>query len=1169
LSAVAVSAAVRRPDKAYARRCEIIVKLHPQVMEAQGADRQSRIPQTLESLHGRYHVREARPLIAGGDRQARLQVLRTQGTSPLARREQRLLRRLRQGRAAGETPDLKCIYRIQVDAGAGDRVQDLLDACRRNPDVEYAELSHVLSICVQPDDPEYGKQWGMEKIAAPEAWETCRGSDNIVIAVIDTGVDYNHRDLQGNIWCNEAELNGTPNVDDDGNGYIDDIHGYNFAYNNSDPNDDHGHGTHIAGTIAAIGNNGLDVAGLCWNARIMALKMLDAGGDGSSADAAPAIYYAVANGADVISLSWGSDEDSRVIKDAIAYARRQGVLVVAAAGNDGSRALFYPASYPEVIAVASTESDDRRSLLSNYGDWVDIAAPGSGIVSLAPTDISLAAGRNAFTATLSGTSMATPFVTGACALLLAANPFLTSAEVEKMLLSTGDPIAAGICASNARLNVGRALRAAVPPEGIVRFDQPVYAANDEIEVLLADWDLRDTGLQAVLIVTDGGDSEQVTLAQTGEAKGVFRGIVASERGEAQPDDGRIQAKNGQSIVARYVDAAGQWIEAQALADYEAPALVEQTVQTRGPTARIELTASEPTQVEVRYADTRQGPFTRKVKDAELSERHSLRIAGLMRGTTYYYMLVLVDQAGNETITDDEGRYYSFDIGASSTGFRVPSEYPTIQAAIDDAWTGDTVWVADGTYAGEGNIEIDFGGRAITVRSENGPQSCIIDCRSEGRAFFFQGGEGRDAVMEGFTITHGGGGGDYGGAIRCVASSPTIRNCILVKNNANSYGGGVCNSYGSSPLIENCTFEENSCSSSRLVGLGGGMANMQNSSPIVQDCTFIGNSASSGGGMANVDDSSPRMIRCTFRSNFTARFGGAVGNWDNSHPVFSQCIFAGNSARDSGAGLCNRDKSNVTLTNCVLSGNLADHDGGAMRVVGATVTLANCTVSGNEAGRWYGGVVSTAGGELRLEDCILWANMAERNGPGSMLAQVAADGGEIAMDYCCVQDLAGVPTGVGNIAADPLFVDPNNADYHLRSQGWRWDGVQGRWTYDSETSPCIDAGNPGRALSDEPTAIPDDPNHLLGTNVRIDMGAYGGTPEASMAPPQWALLADVNNDRRVDWLDLAHLTADWATTGESRPGDLSRDGAIGGPDLALLGTQWRHKAGSATTRTVVP
>ena len=1149
----------QRPDTSGTPQCEIIIKLRPQAIEEQEAGRKSVLPESLEMLHNRCRLRDARPLVTHSERRrTRPEMLRT-------RHEQRLWLRQLRNRATGSAPDLTGIYRIQVDADDHEAIRELLEACRRCPDVEYAELSHIVSICVQPDDPQYRDQWSMAKIAAPEAWDTGTGSNDVVVAVIDTGVDYNHRDLQGNIWCNEAELNGVPGVDDDGNGHIDDIHGYNFAYNNSDPMDDNGHGTHVTGIIAAVGNNGLDTAGVCWNARIMAIKILDAGGDGTSADAASAIFYAVVNGADVISLSWGSDEDSQAIRDVIAYARRQGVIVVAAAGNEGANAPFYPAGYPEVIAVAATESSDRRWYLSNYGDWVDIAAPGRDILSLRAGGTAFGATQDAFTTKLSGTSMAAPHVSGACALLLAADPFLTAEEVEQMLLSTGDPIAPGICASNGRLNVAKAMRAAVPSGGALRFDRSVYAEGDEMDLLLADSDLRSAKTQTVLVVTDAGDSESVTLSETNEAKGVFRGVITVARGNAVVGDGRMQAQNGERIVVRYLNAAGRWIEAFAYADYEAPALVQQTVQIHGPTARIELTTSEPTRAEIRYASTREGPFSRSVRDTEVGDRHSIKIARLTPGTTYYFAVVLVDLAGNEAIVDDGGRYYSFEVGGDFVGFRVPSVYPTIQAAIDDAWNGDTVWVADGTYSGEGNIEIDFRGRAITVRSENGPASCIIDCRGKGRAFSFQGGEGRDAVVEGFTITKGN--EVYGGAIRCLASSPTIRNCILVQNSADLYGGGLCNSYGSSPLVVDCTFQDNACSSLRLLGSGGGLANMQNSSPTLEDCTFIANSANSGGGLANVDDSSPRLVRCTFSDNFAVRFGGAAGNWDSSHPVFTQCTFSANVARDSGAGMCNRDKSRVTVTNCILSGNSAAHDGGAMRVLGATVVLTNCTISDNEAGQRYGGFVSTAGGTLRLEDCILWGNVDVKNGPGSELAQVAAEGGEVAMDYCCVQDLTSTLGGIGNIGSDPMFVDPNIADYHLRSQGWRWNGGQERWTHDSETSPCIDAGNPGRALGEEPKTVPEDPNNLSAANTRIDMGAYGGTAEASMAPPGWMLPADMTNDRRVDWLDLAHLAADWATTGESMPGDLSRDGAIGGADLALLGNQWRHAAGSAAVKSV--
>jgi parallel beta-helix repeat protein len=342
-----------------------------------------------------------------------------------------------------------------------------------------------------------------------------------------------------------------------------------------------------------------------------------------------------------------------------------------------------------------------------------------------------------------------------------------------------------------------------------------------------------------------------------------------------------------------------------------------------------------------------------------------------------------------------------------------------------------------------------------------------------------------------------------------------------------------------------------------------MANRHSSSPTVQGCTFTGNSVNDrGGGMASMDSSGPCVIRCTFTDNSSMHNGGAVENEDTSQPVFTRCTFSGNSASSGGGGMWSQDKSDVTLANCLFSANRAEYDGGAMTTQQATAGVMNCTISGNKAGRQCGGLMCSAGGVLHVENSILWANADKSNEPGSEPAQLAAQGSRLAADYCCAQGLTGALGGVGNVGTNPLFVDPNEGDYHLCSQGWRWAVEQGAWTYDSETSPCIDAGNPGRPLGQEPMKVPQDPNNLRGVNTRIDMGAYGGTVEASMAPAQWRLLADLNNDDRVDWLDLAHLAADWATTGEDRPGDLSRDGAVNGADLVPLGAQWRHKAGVA-------
>ncbi|MEN6335969.1 MAG: S8 family peptidase, partial [Phycisphaerales bacterium] len=378
-------------------------------------------------LEGRVRVRELSPLVRGRELGRSSQGTADANDRRLANRHRRMLRRQDRLGESHASPGFERIYRIKLDPDADVSPEEILAAWRDRADVEYAEFNPIVSICATPDDPSYGRQWSLAKIHAPEAWDVCQGTNEVVVAIIDTGVDYNHRDLQGNLWVNEAELKGVPGVDDDNNGYVDDVHGYNFAYNNSDPMDDHGHGTHVAGTVAAAGDNGLDVVGICWNARIMPIKILGAEGDGTAADAVPAIYYAVANGADIISGSWGGPDSSDALQEAVAYAQRQGVIVVAAAGNENSSTPYYPAAYHDVLAVAATDSSDHRWYLSNYGDWVDLAAPGREIVSLGRSTAGTTGGS--LISTKSGTSMAAPHVSGACALLLSANPLLTSEEM--------------------------------------------------------------------------------------------------------------------------------------------------------------------------------------------------------------------------------------------------------------------------------------------------------------------------------------------------------------------------------------------------------------------------------------------------------------------------------------------------------------------------------------------------------------------------------------------------------------------------------------------------------------------------------------------------------------------------------------------------------------------
>ena len=648
---------------------EIVVKFRTPTPDANLvesiSDGRSDASHGLPAPGRRFRVREMRPILEDFDRrQTQMRRLGDSDLSRLTQRQRRLLQRQKRAAVPGRRPELGNIYRVRVDLDPGESLEKVLAAYRTRADVEYAELNPIISACVTPNDRSYADQWALTKVHAAEAWDTCRGSSDIIVAVIDTGVDYDHPDLQGNLWTNEAERDGLPWVDDDDNGYVDDIRGYNFVAYNNDPKDDHGHGTAMAGIIAAVGNNETDIAGVCWVVRIMPVKVLGAAGDGTAADAVPAIYYAVANGADIISGSWGGAETSNALRDAIAYAHEEGVVVVAAAGNNGSGNAYYPAAYPDVISVAATDSDDRRWFLSNYGDWVDIAAPGREIVSLHAM-LPGQATRTAVLSRMSGTSLAAPHVSGACALLLAADPFLRCDELPRILTATADPIEPGICASNGRLNVYAALRAVIPPEGTIRMDRTYYPDGADVALLLADWHLRGAGQFTVSIDTAGGDHETVALKETNVSLGVLRGTIASRNAAVAVGDGILQVHDGEGIQARYLDSddgqgdAGEWRLAIALADFRPPTVVSVDANAQSATATIEVRTNEPTRAEVRFSATAAGPFVSVQRDPALNAQHSIQLRGLARQTRYYFVVALADEAGNEAVADNDGQNYSF------------------------------------------------------------------------------------------------------------------------------------------------------------------------------------------------------------------------------------------------------------------------------------------------------------------------------------------------------------------------------------------------------------------------------------------------------------------------------------------------------------------------------
>lgn len=291
-------------------------------------------------------------------------------------------------------------------------------------------------------------------IHAPEAWDIETGSPDVVIAILDTGVDYTHPDLAANIWNNTDEI---PNngIDDDLNGYIDDVIGWDFANNDNDPMDDFGHGTLNAGVAGAVGNNDIGVAGIAWNCKIMPVRVIDDQGWCASSIIAKGIKYAADNGANIISMSFGADDpnNTTILLEAVNYAYSKGVFLCAAAGNNGDN-LLYPAAYENVTAVGWTNQRDKADKNSNYGDWIDIAAPGIQIYS---TDTLQDALDDYFF--YGGASAATPMVAGAAALLKSKDPSLTPAEIKTLLCNNTDPYTGSHYIGTGRLNVYKALSA--------------------------------------------------------------------------------------------------------------------------------------------------------------------------------------------------------------------------------------------------------------------------------------------------------------------------------------------------------------------------------------------------------------------------------------------------------------------------------------------------------------------------------------------------------------------------------------------------------------------------------------------------------------------------------------------------------------------------------------
>ncbi len=344
----------------------------------------------------------------------------------------------KQGRRGPELFDRLAVLRLPsgVDPAAA------ISALRLDPAVEAVEPDLPVRPLGVPDDPRYPEQWGPQKIQAPAAWDVTTGRPEVVVAVLDTGVDYTHPDLGANLWVNEGEVpaNG---ADDDGNGFVDDVRGYDFVNEDSDPMDSGDHGTHVAGIIGAVGNNQTGVAGVCWTVRIMPVKVTQQNSTVSSCLAG--IQYAVVNGAHILNNSWGFYADNlrdqlSSLEAAVDAANEAGCLFVAASGsnleiyrptleNPYPRPM-YPAGFAGAVAVTNTTQVDLRWPFSVWGPHIDLCAPGFEILSTIP------GGYFSYT----GTSQACPFVSGLAALLKSRNPALSREEILDILIRSADDV---------------------------------------------------------------------------------------------------------------------------------------------------------------------------------------------------------------------------------------------------------------------------------------------------------------------------------------------------------------------------------------------------------------------------------------------------------------------------------------------------------------------------------------------------------------------------------------------------------------------------------------------------------------------------------------------------------------------------------------------------------
>jgi len=846
--------------------------------------------------------------------------------------------------------------------------------------VAYAEPNYLYTIHRTPNDLYFAEDllWGLNNtgqfggtvdadIDAPEAWDFTIGGD-IIVGVVDSGVDYTHPDLAANMWRNPGEI-PDDGIDNDGNGYVDDVVGIDTVNNTGDPLDDLGHGTHCAGTIAGVGNNTQGVVGVCWRARIMALKFIAGDGAGNAFGALACIEYAIHHGARVLNNSWGGGPYSQALQDMIALAEASNVLFCAAAGNGGRDGIGdnndltpdYPSSYPNsnVLAVAASDFRDALAVFSNYGsNSVDVAAPGVDIISTVP--------GNRY-ALYNGTSMATPHVCGAAALLLALNPRMTHIEVKNALMAAVDkiPAFAPKMQSGGRLNVFNALRGMHS----VFFDQPAYFTHTPVTILLINTNLPGGSPVPVTLFSDAGDEETLLVWQHTPGNNLFTNTIPLVHGVAVPGNGVLEGVHGVQLfaLAAGMSSTGMAGVSESLVITIATPPITVPYETNVYAVLGSNNGNVLVAMTVSNAATGQAlPFGATnewlAPALALSETTDRNVFWVTGSNAYGFAdaaMVAVTRMGPANLTNHVAQAS----GAHQWPYASWADAATsVVAAVNTAPDGNLILVATGRYHGT-ELRVT---RAVTVRGVDGPAQTILDAGYAHRCLSIS----TNALVEGLTLLQGA--HRYGGGVHLAAG--TARNCIIISNAAGVKGGGVYLESGGT--LDQCVVADN-----MSVGDGGGVYVLQDGTVAASE--LRGNQALMNGGAA-VLYRGGLVSRCRVLANRCEDNGGGIHVDSFSAPtgLVADTLLAGNVARKYGGGLSfyfGGDARSCTLVSnrseILAGGGLYAYRGGAVR---------NSIIQFNNAGlgaNWY------------------------------------AANGSIAFSSSCTTPH---PGGISNIVADPLF-----------------------------------------------------------------------------------------------------------------------------------------------------